>query len=80
MEGTVKWFNDQKGYGFINGEDGTDYFVHHTSIEQGTYIGENDRVSFETMETDRGMQAQNVTMLEKSPDSRKPPQKSFERY
>ena len=64
MEGTVKWFNEQKGFGFINGEDGTDYFVHHTSIEDGKYIGENDRVSFETKETERGMQAQNVLVLD----------------
>lgn len=65
MEGTVKWFNRDKGYGFIQGNDDKDYFVHHTSIEKGTFIREGDRVSFEAVETDRGVQAQKVTLLQK---------------
>ncbi len=65
MEGTVKWFNRDKGYGFIQGEDGKDYFVHHSAMTRGTFVRENDRVSFEPAETDKGIQAQNVTLLQK---------------
>ena len=63
MEGTVKWFNSRKGFGFIQGEDGQDYFVHHSALPQGTFLKENDKVSFEATETDRGKQAKNVQLL-----------------
>lgn len=69
MKGTVKWFNVRKGYGFINGEDGQDYFVHHTEVKKGTFIRENDKVSFDVAETDHGKQAKNVTLLEKASES-----------
>jgi cold shock protein len=64
MEGTVKWFNRKKGFGFIVGEDGQDYFVHYTAVPRGVFLKENDRVSFEAVETDKGKQAQNVTLAE----------------
>ena len=63
MEGTVKWFNSRKGFGFIQGEDGQDYFVHHSALPQGAFLKENDKVSFEATETDRGKQAKNVQLL-----------------
>lgn len=65
MDGTVKWFNARKGYGFIKGEDEEDYFVHHSSLAQGTFLRQDDRVSFEPVQTDKGNQAQNVTLLQK---------------
>jgi len=61
MEGTVKWFNESKGYGFISGDDDTDYFVHVSQLPEGG-LNENDRVTFDTEKTDRGMQAQNVNL------------------
>lgn len=65
MEGTVKWFNRAKGYGFIIGTDGKEYFVHHSALAQGTFLRDNDRVSFDPAENERGMQATNVTLLQK---------------
>ena len=49
-----------KGYGFIEGDDGKDYFVHYKALPQGTFLNENDRVTFEPAETDRGPQAKKV--------------------
>ena len=62
MNGTIKWFNRDKGYGFIAGEDGQDYFVHHTALPEGASPRENEEVSFEPVKTDRGNQAQNVKL------------------
>lgn len=64
-EGIVKWFNDKKGYGFIEAEEGKDLFVHHSSIDMPGFrtLSEGDRVSFEVTETDRGPEAKKVTKL-----------------
>lgn len=60
--GTVKWFNPAKGYGFINGEDGRDYFVHYTDIQKEGYkaLADDDTVEFETVKDEKGYKAVNV--------------------
>ncbi len=68
MEGTVKFFNRSKGFGFINGDDGKDYFVHVSALPQGVFLRDNDRVSFNPSEGDRGLKAQDVQLLEKGSD------------
>ena len=64
MEGTVKFFNQKKGYGFITGDDGDDYFVHHSQLPTGIFPKENDKVSFEVKESEKGKQAENIQMLD----------------
>jgi len=60
MKGTVKFFNRMKGFGFIAGEDGKEYFVHQTGLAEGVTITENDSVTFDVEEGDRGPKAVNV--------------------
>jgi CspA family cold shock protein len=65
-EGTVRWFNDRKGYGFIGRQRGTkDVFVHFSGIEGAGFrkLQEGQRVSFEILQTDRGPQAMNVRII-----------------
>lgn len=61
-QGTVKWFNDQKGYGFISMEGGDDVFVHQASIEMEGFrsLSEGDNVEFELVDGEKGPSAQNV--------------------
>ncbi|MBN2066748.1 MAG: cold shock domain-containing protein [Candidatus Thermoplasmatota archaeon] len=60
MQGTVKWYNARKGYGFIQGEDEKDVFVHRSAVPAGTFLNEGDKVEYEVEETDKGQQAKNV--------------------
>jgi CspA family cold shock protein len=60
MNGTVKFFNEQKGFGFISGEDGQEYFVHQTGLTEGVRLQEGDAVTFEVEEGDRGLKAVSV--------------------
>ena len=63
--GTVKWFNDKKGFGFISQEDGTDVFVHQTSIESEGFrtLAEGDKVEFEVIKDQKGFKATKVVKL-----------------
>jgi len=63
MKGTVKWYNEMKGFGFIEVENAKDVFVHKTSIPEGTYLNDGDNVEFETEDSERGPQAKNVKKL-----------------
>jgi CspA family cold shock protein len=63
--GTVKWFNEKKGYGFIEQEDGPDVFVHHTGINSTGFrtLHEGDRVTFTVEQGKKGPAAINVTVV-----------------
>lgn len=74
VNGTVKWFNSKKGFGFITAEDQKEIFVHYSAIktEENTFktLYEGDKVEFEVTDGQKGPQASNVTVTEKAP--RKP--------
>jgi cold shock protein len=65
IEGTVKWFNPQKGFGFLGRENGPDVFVHYSAITSEGYksLNEGDNVGFEIVQGQKGPQAANVTKL-----------------
>lgn len=67
VTGTVKWFNDAKGFGFITPEDGSnDCFVHYTAIQNNGFksLAEGQKVEFKTVNGPKGLQAENVTPAE----------------
>lgn len=65
LKGKVKWFNADKGFGFITGEDGKDVFVHYKSINGEGYrsLEDGQDVEYEVEETEKGLQARNVSKL-----------------
>lgn len=68
-KGKVKWFNNQKGYGFLKMEDGTEVFVHYTGIntaEKFKSLSEDENVVFDVIDTEKGRQAINVTVVTES--------------
>ena len=62
MKGTVKWFNEEKGFEFITGEDGKDVFVHFSQINKNGFktLKENEEVEYSVTKSVRGMQAENI--------------------
>lgn len=64
-KGTVKWFNDSKGFGFIENEDGGDVFVHHSAVAGNGFksLSEGQEVSFDVVDGDKGKKAENVVKL-----------------
>lgn len=62
MKGTVKWFDEEKGFGFITGEDGKDVFVHFSQINKNGFktLKENEEVEYSVTKSVRGMQAENI--------------------
>jgi len=60
MKGTVKFFNETKGFGFITAEDGSEVFVHQSSLEDGMRLEEGDKVNFDVEQGDKGSKAANV--------------------
>ena len=65
IEGTVKWFNESKGFGFLSREGGPDVFVHHSEIRAEGFrtLAEGDRVKFEIVNSPKGPRAANVTKI-----------------
>ena len=63
MKGTIKWYNAGKGYGFIEGEDGKDVFVHRSVVLTGIFLNEGDKVEYEIEDAERGPQATNIKKL-----------------
>lgn len=63
VEGTVKFFNSMKHFGFVAGDDGKEYFIHESGLKEGVSIAEGDKVSFDVVDGDRGPKAENVEKL-----------------
>ena len=78
VKGTVKWFNSNKGFGFINSEEGNDVFVHFSALagdgddeDEHKTLNENDEVEFDVVQGEKGPQANNVVVTLKAPPSEK---------
>jgi len=67
MKGTIKFFNSDKGFGFISGEDGKETFVHQTELGEGVTLKEGDSVNFEVAQGDKGPKAVKVSKVVAEP-------------
>ena len=65
MNGTVKWFNSEKGFGFVTGEDGNDAFAHFSQIKSEGFktLEEGQKVSYDVVKGPKGLQAENITVI-----------------
>ncbi|MHC1685576.1 MAG: cold-shock protein [Clostridiaceae bacterium] len=65
MNGTVKWFNAEKGFGFVTGEDGNDAFAHFSQIKSDGFksLDENQNVSYDVVKGPKGLQAENINVI-----------------
>ena len=64
MNGIVKWYNPRKGYGFVAGEDGIDVFIHRDSLGDIEFLNEGDTITYEVIETEKGLKATNIRLVE----------------
>jgi len=64
QKGKVKFYNTAKRYGFITGDDGTDYFFHQSGLNDDIYVKDNDSVEFEVVDGDRGQKAVNISLVD----------------
>ncbi|MBN1274710.1 cold shock domain-containing protein [Candidatus Woesearchaeota archaeon] len=78
MKGTVKFFNEMKGFGFIAGEDGKEYFVHQSALPPGLALRERDDVVFDSEQGDRGPKAVNVSLDRPDHDAVAPAEEASE--
>jgi CspA family cold shock protein len=78
MKGTVKWFNGMKGYGFIAGDDGKEYFVHQSGITPGNLLKDGTPVQFETEQGEKGPKAVKVSVAEAGSEPEAPSEETSE--
>ena len=64
QQGKVKFYNRNKRYGFIKGDDGTDYFFHETGLSEGIYVEDNDKVEFTVEDGDRVKKAVDISLID----------------
>ena len=64
QQGKVKFYYRNKRYGFIKGDDGTDYFFHETGLSEGIYVEDNDKVEFTVEDGDRGKKAVDISIID----------------
>jgi CspA family cold shock protein len=64
QNGTVKFFNKSKRYGFVKGDDGEDYFFNESGLSEGIYVQDNDKVEFKVVDGDRGKKAVEISIID----------------
>ena len=64
QQGTIKFYNRSKRYGFIKGDDGNEYFFHESGLSDGIYVKDDDNVEFDVADGDRGQKAVNISLVD----------------